>query len=284
MISGGVTWGDTVKVGSTYFTYPATVSGGVTYRYTSTDLISWVRDATKINITNYSGATSGVAILKEGDGITPILVDGKYWMIYLNSTAYGSIYLAYSTDPTMYTWTAYGSPTAILTPSGSGWEGTGFQTPSFVRLGINYYIYLNGNSTFEIGFAKADAYSGGNPVTPDLVTWSKSSSAVITHTSGGWDSTYAIHPMIRRFSNDIYYVFYMGNTAIGYAYSDNPEGSWTKYGQTNSIWSPVAGTPSVSAGILDSGPQHGDKDKYHATLPGGGFPSLTMAQATDGNG
>ncbi len=40
------------------------------------------------------GITTGVAILKEGDGITPVVVDGRYWMVY----GYSDFYMAWSTD------------------------------------------------------------------------------------------------------------------------------------------------------------------------------------------
>jgi len=65
-------WGDTMKVGSTYDMYVSRGPGTI-YRTESTDLITWTDFQP---ITGGSFGT-GAAILKEGDGITPIAVDGR---------------------------------------------------------------------------------------------------------------------------------------------------------------------------------------------------------------
>lgn len=247
-------WGDPIKVGSTYYLYYSR-GPGTTYRAESTDLISWINLQPIIDPTHTTTFGSGVAVLKEGDGITPITVDGEYWMIYFLSFGQGSMYLASSTD--LLNWTPWsGNP--LMNPTPGGWDSSGLWTPSFVRFGPpydSYYIYYQGQgpSGWQTGYIKANAYSGGTPVRPDSTTWSKSPDAVIKlGASGSWDSGYCIDPMIRQF-NGTYYVFYTGNVANGYAYSTSPEGPWTKYGSTSpSLWSKT-GSPTVSGGIVTMG-------------------------------
>jgi hypothetical protein len=247
-------WGDPIKVAGTYYLYYSR-GPGTTYRAESTDLISWINLQPIIDPTHTTTFGSGVAVLKEGDGITPITVDGKYWMIYFLTFGQGSMYLASSTD--LLNWTPWsGNP--LMTPTPGGWDSSGLWTPSFVRFGPpynNYYIYYQGQGPagWQTGYIKASAYSGGTPLTPDSTTWSKSSDAVLKlGASGSWDSGYVIDPMIRQF-NGTYYVFYTGNVANGYAYSASPEGPWTKYNSvTPALWS-KSGSPIVSGGIVTLG-------------------------------
>ena len=162
------------------------------------------------------------------------------------------MYLASSTD--LLNWTPWsGNP--LLTPTSSSWDSSGLWTESFVMLNNNYYIYYeaDGSLGWVTGFAKAAAYSSGNPITPDAAAWTKSSDAAIKHgPSGSWDDSYCIDPMIREFDG-IYYVFYTGNSANGYAYSTSPEGPWIKYSSSGSALWTKTGTPSVSGGIITLG-------------------------------
>ena len=249
-------WGDVIKAEGVYYLYYSRGPGQI-YRAESTDLITWT------DLQPITGGTfgSGAAILKEGDGITPIVVDGKYWMVYFLAFSPGSMYLA-STDAAgdLVSWVPWvGNP--LLTPTPGGWDQSGLWTPSFARLDDKYYIYYQGQGPtgWDTGFATADAYDGGGtPISPDVATWSKSDTnedgnpdPVIRRGPGGsWDSGYVIDPMIRKFG-DTYYVFYTGNSANGYAYSSSPEGPWTKHGEEGgSKWQVLAGMPSVSSGIL----------------------------------
>ena len=76
-------WGDTMKVGSTYNMFVSR-GPGTTVLATSTDLVTWTGFLSALTLVNDPGGTigTGAAVLKEGDGITPIVVDDKYWMIY----------------------------------------------------------------------------------------------------------------------------------------------------------------------------------------------------------
>jgi uncharacterized repeat protein (TIGR01451 family) len=277
-------WGDVMKVGSTYYMYVSRGPGTI-YRVESTDLITWTNF---LPITGGSFGT-GAAILKEGDGITPIEVDGRYWMVYFPGGGAGSMYLA-STDAggDLLAWEPWsGNP--LLAPTAGGWDADGLWTPSFARLNDRYYIYYQGSGAggWEIGYASAEAFDGGgSPIRPDAATWAKSDvdgdgdpDPVIEHGPGGsWDSTYCIDPMIREFDGT-YYVFYTGNTTNGYAHSDSPEGPWTKYGEENgpSIWQ-VLGSPTVSEGILSLGSSSGlislSRFQYHAVGYRANFASV----------
>ena len=166
-----------------------------------------------------SGIGTGVAILKEADGKTPVVVDNKYWMIYFHGFSGGNMYMAY-TDVTgnLLTWTKCYSGSPVLTPS--GWEGGGLWTPSFVKVNDKYYIYYQAGSPYKIGFASALSTSGGNPVRPDQTPWTKSpNNPVITNTHG-WDVGFCQDPVLRCFDG-IYYIFYTGDPPWrnGFAYS-----------------------------------------------------------------
>ena len=249
-------WGDVIKVGLTYHMYPSS-GPGTTVHCQSTDLIHWTDqyggtvtfDA--LTSDDPSGIGTGVAILKQADGITPIIVDDKYWMIYFHGFSGGSMYMAWADVGDMLTWTTCYSGSPVLTPS--GWEGSSLWTPSFVGVNDIYYIYYQGGSPYRIGFASAPATSGGNPVTPDNTPWTKSpNNPVITNTHG-WDNGFCQDPVLRCFDG-IYYIFYTGDPpwTNGFAYSDSPEGPWTQYGETGgggANWTET-GTPSVSNGII----------------------------------
>lgn len=230
-------WGDVIKVGNIFYMYYSRGPGTI-YHAESTDLINWINLQPIIDSTATTTFGSGVAILKEGGGITPVVVDGMYWMVYFLAYSPGSMHLASSAD--LLNWTPWiGNP--LLTPTSGGWDQDGLWTPSFVRLNDKYYVYYQGNGPagWETGFASADAYDGdGTLERPDMAIWRKSDpdgdgipEPVIRHGPyGSWDSDYCIDPVIRQF-NGTYYVFYTGNSANGYAYSDSPEGPWTKFGE-----------------------------------------------------
>ena len=251
-------WGDFIKIGSVY--HMLVSSGpGTTVHCQSTDLIHWTNNTggsttfDPITSDDPSGIGTGVAILKEADGITPIVIDGKYWIIYFHGNSGGNMYMAY-TDAAgdLLTWTRCYGGSPVLIPS--GWEGTTLWTPSFSKVNDNYYIYYQGGSPYKIGFAKAPASNGGNPVRPDQTPWTKSpNNPVITNTHG-WDNGFCQDPTLRCFDG-VYYMFYTGDPpwTNGFAYSDSPEGPWIQYGQSGggqNIWTKT-GNPTVTDGILN---------------------------------
>ncbi|MBC8488175.1 MAG: DUF2341 domain-containing protein [Bacteroidetes bacterium] len=250
-------WGDLFKVDSIYHMYPSR-GPGVTVHCQSNDLVHWndqyggtvAFDA--LTSDDPSGIGTGVALLKEADGITPIIVDDKYWMIYFHGFSGGSMYMAY-TDVAgdLLTWTTSYSGSPVLVPS--GWEGSQLWTPSFTGVNDTYYIYYQGGSPYKIGFASGPASSGGTPLRPDNTTWTKSpNNPVITNTHG-WDNGFCQDPVLRCFDG-VYYIFYTGDSpwTNGFAYSDSPEGPWTQYGASGgggTNWT-ISGNPTVSNGII----------------------------------
>ena len=249
-------WGDMIKVGSTYHMYPSS-GPGTTVHCQSTDLIHWTNQSggsvtfDALSTNDGSGIGTGVAILKEADGKTPVVVDNKYWMIYFHGFSGGNMYMAYADIGNLLSWTTCYSGSPVLTPS--GWEGGGLWTPSFVKVNDKYYIYYQAGSPYKIGFASALSTSGGNPVRPDQTPWTKSpNNPVITNTHG-WDVGFCQDPVLRCFDG-VYYIFYTGDPPWrnGFAYSSSPEGPWIQYGQSGGggvNWSPT-GTPIVSNGIV----------------------------------
>ena len=248
-------WGDFIKVDSVFHMYPSQ-GPGTTVHAQSTDLIHWTGSAgggfDALSSTDPSGIGTGVAILKDADGKTPIIVDDKYWMVYFHGFSGGSMYMAYADTSDLLTWTTSYSGSPVLVPA--GWEGSTLWTPSFVGIGDTYYIYYQGGSPYRIGFASAPATSGGNPVRPDNTTWTKSANNPVITNTHGWDNGFCQDPTLRYFDGT-YYVFYTGDPpwTNGFAYSDSPEGPWTQYGASSGSggvnWT-RGGNPSVSNGII----------------------------------
>ena len=251
-------WGDTIKVGSTYHMFVSQGPGTVVHAQ-STDLITWTSSTgstttfDSLTTDDPGGMGTGEAILKQADGITPIVVDNKYWMVYAHGFSGGPMYLAYTDAASnLLTWTTANNKNPILTPT--GWEGSGLWTPSFVEVNNTYYIYYQGGS-WQIGFASAPALSGGNPVRPDNVAWTKSASNPVITNTHGWDSAWCQDPVLRYFGGT-FYLFYTGQAADGlwkngFATSTSPEGPWTQYGATGggATWT-TGGNPTVSNGII----------------------------------
>jgi len=250
-------WGDLIKVGSTYHMFPSQ-GPGTTVHCQSTDLLAWTNqfgssvsfDA--LTTDDPSGIGTGVAILKEADGITPVIVDNKYWMIYFHGFSGGNMYMAY-TDASgdLLTWTTCYSGSPVLTPG--GWEGSSLWTPCFVGVDDKYYIYYQGGSPYKIGFASAPDNSGGTPLSPDNTTWTKSPNNPVITNIHGWDNGFCQDPVLRCFDG-VYYLFYTGDPpwTNGFAYSDSPEGPWTQYGASGGggvNWTKT-GSPTVSNGII----------------------------------
>ena len=155
-------WGDAIKIGSTYYIFPSR-GPGTTVLASSTDLVTWT-GFLSLTLTNDGGGIgTGAAILKEGDGITPIVVDNKYWMVYFHGGSPGSMYLASSPfGGDLRTWTSTaGLPYWCLAEGG---DSLGLWTPSFVRFGNFYYIYYQGNGAggWDTGYARGQRTSAGS--------------------------------------------------------------------------------------------------------------------------
>lgn len=260
-------WGDTIKVGSTYhmFTVRGALTNPTAVHAQSANLINWTDSlggtpSFDVLTTNDPfGIGTGVAVLKEADGITPVVVDNKYWMVYFHGSSTNEMYLAYADTSNLLSWTVCCSGNPILTSGPNTWERDGFWTPSFVRVNNKYYLYYQGIQNgvgWQLGFASADAYNVGNPVRPDNVTWTKSPNNPVVTKTHGWDSGGCQDPILRYF-NGTYYLFYTGQGLDGYdrngfATSSSPEGPWTQYCPSDGCglnWART-GVPTVSNGII----------------------------------
>jgi hypothetical protein len=241
---GQYAWGDITKVGPTYHLFPSQ-GPGQTVHATSTDLINW----TGFSATGLTGIGSGAAILKEGDGITPVMNGGYYWMVYTQGTNPDAIHLAHSSD--LMTW----SPDGIILDHGSDsdWDSTMF-SPSFIKENNTYYIFYQGykhDSNWQIGFASAPATT-----IPLFASWTKYASNPVLSGNHGWDNPVAIDPEFRKFG-DTYYIFYTGGGGSnGFATSSNPEGPYTQ-NTNNNNWVKGPGVtgkiPTVSGGTISFG-------------------------------
>jgi len=249
-------WGDVIRRDDVYHMFPSR-GPGQTVHTQSTDLIQWTGFETLIAPADGSGIGTGVAILKEPDGITPLVVDGQYWMVYFHGFSPGSMYLA-STDATgdLLTWTTCCSTVPILTPTPGSWDANGLWTPSFTRVDDTYYIYYQGQSgtgAWTLGFAKGAAVSGGEPVRPDQVTWTKSASPVVSGTHG-WDASGCCDPVLRRFDGTCYLFYTSLANTNGFCTSTSPEGPWAQYsGGGGGVGWVKGGSPTVTNGILSLG-------------------------------
>lgn len=272
----GVAWGDTIKVGYTYYMLVAGLSGDSRWRIgveTSTDLVNWNRAPDGVGNPvlvaseswegGSSGSVSGTSVLKELDGITPVLHDNNYWMAYHSYSSPYKIGLAYAEDP-LGPWVKYtGNP--ILSPTET-WESSGLWVTSMVREGDKYYIFYYGRSAyFHMGYAwcSVDDFPGG--------PWTKTTNYILEYgPAGSWDSRDHEDPIIRKYG-DTYYLFYTGlgpiRYANGFATAPAITGPFTKYGgSTPGKWL-VGGSPTVTDGFmrLTSGSKIESPDAY---LPG----------------
>jgi hypothetical protein len=240
---GQYAWGDITKTDDgVYHLFPSQGPGQIVHA-TSTDLINW-SGFTSIN--NNIGTSA--AILKEGDGITPVKEGGYYWMIYTEGSNPGSIHLAHSNDLT--TWSTDGS---LLPGDSSAWDSTLF-SPSFIKENNTYYIFYQGYkkaTNWQIGFASAPATT-----IPLFAPWTKYASNPVLSGNHGWDNPIAIDPEFRKFG-DTYYIFYTGGGGSnGFATSSTPEGPYTQ-NINNNNWVKGPGVtgkiPTVSGGTISFG-------------------------------
>jgi len=206
----GVSWGDIINVDGLFYMFYCGWNhermhlNGIA---TSPDLIIWSRHpANPILIPTQPWekglGLSGPAILKELDGITPLKVGGRYWIIYTThrdvGKSAGQIGLASSADLVKWTKDA-GNP--ILTNGGPGdWDEKAMWTPCFVRDRDLYCVFYQGSdhSQWRIGYA----------ISPDLSIWTKyAGNPVLSSPVGLQGSSNVVDPVLRKF-NGVYYLFY----------------------------------------------------------------------------
>ena len=193
-------------------------------RATSTDLITWTKNANNPVILDRIGPS----LLKELDGKTPVIVDGKYWMLTMKSDG-SAIELRSAPTLDSNTWTIV-NPDLIPNVPGT-WYANLLYTTSFVRENGNYYIVMESgieNVNWKIGYLKALAPSG--PYVDGGILLSPTLS---------WEGKGVLDPEMRKFDNK-YYLFYTGHDVPPFqnSYASNPSSLGGAYQKSNIIVTP----------------------------------------------
>ncbi|RYD82140.1 MAG: glycosyl hydrolase family 43 [Sphingobacteriales bacterium] len=130
----------------------------------------------------------------------------------------------------------------IIAPRGAGyWDATTCHNPLIKKLGEKYYLYYMGNSngktnTKRIGVAVSNSLEG---------PWTRSESPILLPGEAGtWDDHCTTNPAVIQHTDGKYWLYYKswntkeyedakgtarGNRKYGLAFSNNPEGPFTKY-------------------------------------------------------
>ncbi len=186
-------------------------------RAISRDMINW-KKYSKNPVINLR---IGPSMLKELDGITPVLFNDKYWMLTMKFD--GSM-IELRSAPTLDSNSWNIENENLIIPVPDTWHDNYVFTTSFVREKDSYYIVMQGrdkNLNWNVGFFSASSPDG--PYTDRGILLSPTLS---------WEGQGIIDPEMRKFG-DIYYLFYTGNTTKptyhnSYATSPSLEGPYTK--------------------------------------------------------
>ena len=230
--------GDVILVDGTYYLYHCGNGVQTTGVKISTDLVNWIAYEDNPIL---PGTKCTPAILKEPDGITPVIVNGKYWMAYVEKSDW-SVRLVYSTD--LYNWNQYENNPIFVHGSNTEWDYELNRPHSFIKDENSYYIFFMGRDNNQDN----GIYDGlGLAYSNNLFDWTKYSGNPVISIDSPWEDVAVTDPVIRKF-DEIYYLFYRGGRKgkLGFATASNIFGPYTKYtGKWNKI-----GTPSVSDGNL----------------------------------
>ena len=193
-----------------------------------------------ITWTRYGGVFD---LLPEGVGAASVIEDGAtYKMWYTHGTSDFTIdgttvAIGYATSPNRVTWTSENS-TVLDGTGGGAWDDDSVGSPSVIKDGTTYKMWYTGGTTD--GSLSGTVPAIGYATSPDGITWTKHTGAVLDGTGGGsWDDDGVGSPCVIYDSDDgKYKMWYTGGTtggapattepAIGYAYSDNGT-DWTKH-------------------------------------------------------
>jgi len=211
-------WGSIALVNDTYYIYFTNNTNGFAAigRATSTDLINWTKYANNPVIKN----AIGPSLLKELNGTTPVLYNGKYWMATMAYDGSG-VQIRSAANIDSDTWVVENS--AALVPKTGTWYSSQVFTNSFVREGSTYYLVFQGDdgTYWRIGYATASA--PGGPYTVQ---------GILLESTQAWEGNAVIDPEVRKFGST-YYLFYTGGVPPvpynnSYATSTSLTGSYTK--------------------------------------------------------
>ncbi|MCX9009509.1 MAG: DUF2341 domain-containing protein, partial [Candidatus Methanoperedens sp.] len=211
-------WGSIALVNGTYYIYFTnnTHSLAAIGRATSTDLITWTRYANNPVIKN----AIGPSLLKELNGTTPVLYNGKYWMSTMASDG-SVVQIRSAANIDSDTWVIENN--AALLPQAGTWYSSKVFTNSFTKEGSTYYLVFQGydGTYWRIGYATASAPGGPYAV-----------QGILLESTQPWEGNATIDPELRKFG-DTYYIFYTGGVPPvpynnSYATSTSLTGSYTK--------------------------------------------------------
>lgn len=181
----------------------------------ASNLYSWTKYTSNPIITDKIGPS----VLKELDGKTPVLYDGKYWMAVLSSTGSGiSIMSASALDGS---WSS--EATDVIVPGGHSWDSDMVFTCSFVTEGSTYYIVFQAynGTNWVIGIASSSTPAGTYTIAANPILQSGET----------WENGVVADPVMRKFGNQ-YQLFYTGLATSGgnnsYATGSAITGPFTK--------------------------------------------------------
>jgi hypothetical protein len=131
----------------------------------------------------------------------PVQYDGRYWLCYSSGGPGQSIHLAYTTDPTLMSWTDYESNPVMAPIAGESY----LFSPHLFRDGSTYYLFydvaLISDSRQRLAYATASAPTG---------PWTRGQIILERGDPGEWDD-YRVAECFVIKEGDTYYLYYMGD-------------------------------------------------------------------------
>jgi predicted GH43/DUF377 family glycosyl hydrolase len=114
---------------------------------------------------------------------------------------------AYSSDG--ITWTKH--PTAVMTPSATGWDSLSVGECSVIKEGSSYKMWYTGHKNAS----RTPSYIG-YATSPDGITWTKYSGNPVLSPGSGWESARVEFPSVIKVTGG-YWMFYTGELSHGIA-------------------------------------------------------------------
>lgn len=186
---------------------------------------------------------------------------------------------AWSTDGII--WTKH--PTAVMTPSGTGWEAVSVGECSVIKEGNTYKMWYTGhpNST------RTPSYIGYATSTDGGITWQKYAGNPVLNPGIGWESARVEFPSVIKLTEG-YWMFYTGESAPGVARTGRAFSTDGINWQKDTVNNPV---------LLPGDPSEWDQNNYLGnvidlnntlyiyytgeTNPGGGGTAIGGASSSD---
>lgn len=218
----------------------------------------------------------------------------------------GTYYVFYSSDPTGTGGTNYsiGVATAssvtgpyskhsgnpiLAKGAGADWDALRVGEAAVIKVGSTYYMYYMGEAgTYPADFQESEQI-GVATATSITGTWTKDpDNPVLTFGSGGsWDDWTIADPDV-IFANGRYWMLYTGSKStepttwkLGFAYSDNPDGPWTKHTSNPILTGDGSGWDAL---ITFRGGVYNEAGIYHLIYVGHPNVAVALSNMKGGNG